>query len=97
MGLIDSSSNHEVAKTREQIKQERTPSEQPTTLAEKIKLFRVRLIPIWLRIVITILLIVSSLTVGTMVGYSVIGSGKVSDALKQSTWTHIGDLVNKEK
>ena len=97
MGLTNSSSNHEVAKTREQIKQERTPSKQPSTLAEKRKLFRVRLIPIWLRIVITILLIVSSLTVGTMVGYGVIGGGKISDALKKSTWTHIADLVNKEK
>jgi hypothetical protein len=95
MGLTNS--NHEVPKTREQLKQERKPDEQPKTLAENRKLIRVRLIPIWLRIVLTAILIALSLLSGVMVGYGVIGDGKPADALKKSTWNHISDLVNKEK
>ena len=95
MGLTNS--NHEVPKTREQIKQERMTTEQPEKLADNRKRIRVRLIPIWLRLVLVTLLIVASLLSGTMVGYGVIGSGKPFDALKKSTWTHITDLINKEK
>jgi hypothetical protein len=97
MGLTNSTSNHGVAQTREQVKQEHTANEQPNTLAENRKLIRVRLIPIWLRIVITAILIAASLLSGVIVGYGIIGDGKPSDALKKSTWNHISDLVNKEK
>ena len=61
------------------------------------KRVRVRLIPIWLRLVIIFLLLVFCLTAGVMVGYGVIGDGDPFDALKQSTWTHIIDIINKQE
>lgn len=89
------SSNREAAKTREQVKKEKVqPKAKPAS--EKRKRVRVRLIPIWLRIVIVALLIVLCLGAGAVVGYSIIGDGKVSDTFKKETWTHILDLVKKE-
>ncbi|MGJ7920779.1 DNA-directed RNA polymerase subunit beta [Neobacillus sp. LXY-4] len=81
--------------TREKVKQERT--HQESTEADGKSRIRIRLIPIWLRLVIIILLLSFSLMSGMMVGYGVIGDGKPFDALKQSTWTHIVDIINKEK
>lgn len=73
-------------KRHEEIKKEVSPN--------KIK---VRLIPIWLRTLIVIFSIFICLIAGIIVGYSVIGDGKPQDALKKSTWTHIIDLVNKDR
>ncbi|CAM4044908.1 DNA-directed RNA polymerase subunit beta [Mesobacillus zeae] len=61
----------------------------------RVKL-RVRLIPIWLRIIIVIVLFLLSTAAGLVTGYSGIGSGKASDTFDKATWTHILDLVNKE-
>jgi hypothetical protein len=60
------------------------------------KRVRIRLLPIWLRLVIVCVLIAVSVTAGAIIGYSVIGGGKASDVFKKSTWTHIVDLVNKD-
>lgn len=87
-------SNQDAAKTSKIVKKVRAAIQETKEQAKKR--IRVRLIPIWMRIVIVLLLVVFSLTVGTIVGYSVIGTGKPIDALKQSTWTHIIDLINKE-
>lgn len=57
---------------------------------------RVRLIPIWLRLVILVVLIFVCVVSGAAVGYSMLGNGKLVDVFKQSTWTHIRDLVEKE-
>lgn len=57
---------------------------------------RVRLIPIWLRLVIMAVLIFISLMSGAVVGYGMLGKGNMGDVFKISTWTHINDLVNKE-
>ena len=58
---------------------------------------RVRLIPIWLRLVLLLVMIAASMTAGALVGYGAIGGGKAIDVFKPSTWTHIRDLVEKEK
>jgi hypothetical protein len=58
--------------------------------------YRVRLIPVWLRLVIVVVLIVISTVTGAMIGYGVIGDGKPLDALKPSTWQHIIDIVKKD-
>ncbi|WP_042350964.1 DNA-directed RNA polymerase subunit beta [Bacillus massiliigorillae] len=78
--------------TREEFKQEQQPSQQD----EKPKKIRIRLIPIWLRIVIVILAIVFAVTIGCVVGYSVIGEGKPSEVFQKETWSHIFDLVKKD-
>ena len=56
---------------------------------------KIRLIPIWLRLLIVAILLVVSMTAGVMFGYGVIGNGKAIDALKFSTWGHLVDLVVK--
>ncbi|WP_071460945.1 DNA-directed RNA polymerase subunit beta [Bacillus massilinigeriensis] len=57
---------------------------------------RVRLIPIWLRIVIVLFLFFVSTSIGLVVGYSVLGDGKAGDTFDSETWTHITDLIHKE-
>lgn len=57
----------------------------------------VRLFPIWLRLLVLFVALIGVLLTGAVVGYSVIGNGKMADALKVTTWTHIHDLVSKEK
>jgi hypothetical protein len=57
---------------------------------------RIRLIPIWLRLVLLVVFTFVSLMAGAAVGYGVLGDGKPADVLKESTWTHIRDLVLKE-
>ncbi|RFU67094.1 DNA-directed RNA polymerase subunit beta [Peribacillus saganii] len=70
--------------------------EQPVAKPAEKRWVRVRLIPIWLRLIILVFLIVIALAAGAVVGYSVFGDGKPSDVFKRGTWEHIVDLVNKE-
>ncbi|KRG15823.1 DNA-directed RNA polymerase subunit beta [Lederbergia galactosidilytica] len=58
---------------------------------------RIRLIPIWLRLILIIILFSASLAGGLMVGYGVMGDGKAKDVFKKETWTHIIDLVKEDK
>ena len=60
------------------------------------KRIRIRLIPIWLRLVLLVVFTFVSLMAGATVGYGILGGGKVADVFKQSTWMHIQDLVDKE-
>ncbi|KOP71853.1 DNA-directed RNA polymerase subunit beta [Cytobacillus solani] len=84
--------NQEAAKTREQFKKESNP--QPAKVRRRR--IRVRILPIWLRIIIVAALIFLSLIAGAAVGYGVIGNGEAKDIFKKSTWTHIVDLIEKE-
>ncbi|APC49720.1 DNA-directed RNA polymerase subunit beta [Virgibacillus halodenitrificans] len=56
---------------------------------------RLRVFPIWLRIIVVLLLCAIALTAGLMIGYGVIGDGTPTDALKKDTWQHIIDIVTK--
>lgn len=80
--------------TREQFQQEKKEVKKQKREKEKI---RIRLIPIWLRLLIISVLAVIMLMLGAIVGYSVLGDGKAGDVFKKSTWTHITDIVLKEK
>ncbi|RBP94520.1 DNA-directed RNA polymerase subunit beta [Cytobacillus firmus] len=84
-------SNQEAVKTREQLKKEHSKEESP-----RKGRVRIRLIPIWLRIIIVVLLIFLSVTAGAAVGYGVIGGGEVKDIFTKSTWMHIVELIEKE-
>lgn len=55
---------------------------------------RIRLIPIWLRIIIVLVLLVLAIVLGTMFGYAGIGEGQASDVFKKETWQHIFDIMN---
>ena len=57
---------------------------------------RIRLIPIWLRIVLLVIFTGVFMVTGAAVGYGVLGNGHPGDVLKGSTWTHIIDLVEKK-
>ncbi|WP_079506444.1 DNA-directed RNA polymerase subunit beta [Mesobacillus jeotgali] len=81
--------NNQEAITPEEVKKEKKTR-------EKKKRIRVRLIPIWLRVIIVLLLLASSILLGAMFGYAVMGDGKAKDVFEKSTWTHIIDLINKE-
>lgn len=54
---------------------------------------RIRLIPIWLRLIIIAFLLLISLVAGLMFGYGVIGDGNPIDALNPKVWTHIYDMI----
>ncbi|MEH7494205.1 DNA-directed RNA polymerase subunit beta [Neobacillus niacini] len=96
-------------KTREEYKnakgaeQEGTATQQTSKVAQKAqkaeavnKRIRIRLIPIWLRIVLLVIFTGLFMVAGAAVGYGVLGSGDPGDVLKGSTWTHIIDLVEKK-
>ncbi|WP_243291941.1 DNA-directed RNA polymerase subunit beta [Bacillus sp. FJAT-47783] len=79
---------------REQSKKENKTKTEEQTEPKKV---RIRLIPIWLRLILVVFAMAISVVIGAMVGYGVLGDGKPLDALKPSTWQHIVDLVEKEK
>jgi hypothetical protein len=86
--------NTEEVRTREEVK-ENKKVKQKSEQKKEVKI-RIRLFPIWLRLLIIVLILASSLLAGVVVGYGVIGNGEVKDAFEESTWTHIVDLVKKK-
>lgn len=64
------------------------------TTDPKIRWVHIRLIPIWLRIVLVLILLFFATILGVMIGYSAIGDGEPLNALKWETWQHILDLIN---
>ncbi|GIN57214.1 hypothetical protein J8TS2_15330 [Lederbergia ruris] len=61
------------------------------------KRVRIRLIPIWLRLILLIIFVAASLAGGLMIGYGVMGDGNPKDVFKKKTWTHIIDVVVEDK
>lgn len=88
--------NEEAANLREQRKKERK-QEREQALVEGKRRIRIRLIPIWLRVIIIAVLLALSTLVGAVVGYSVMGDGKAKDVLKKETWMHIVEYVNSSE
>ncbi|WP_313236843.1 DNA-directed RNA polymerase subunit beta [Sporosarcina ureae] len=68
--------------------------EKITKPVSEMRWVQVRMIPIWLRLLIFIVLLVLAAIAGTMVGFSVIGDGSVGDVFKKETWQHIFDIMN---
>lgn len=82
--------------SREALKAQKKQEKEEHKEAANNKKIRVRLIPIWLRLIIIIVLSCLSLIIGAIFGYSVLGDGKAGDVFKKSTWTYIIDLIEKE-
>ncbi|MFD2446740.1 DNA-directed RNA polymerase subunit beta [Bacillus sp. CGMCC 1.16607] len=85
-------------KTREEMRKIRAEEKGNLTLRElreRRKNIRVRLIPVWVKVIMVVLLLFVSVIAGTVVGYGFIGNGKPSEALQKETWTHILDMINK--
>jgi len=77
-------------KQREEAKEQKEKQKD-----EEPKKQRRRILPIWLRIIIVLIICAVALLAGLMIGYGVIGDGNPSDALKIETWQHIIDIVTK--
>ncbi|EDL63078.1 DNA-directed RNA polymerase subunit beta [Bacillus sp. SG-1] len=84
------------SKTREEIKAEKKNKKKNSAEEKPGKWVRIRLLPIWLRILLFVALLAGSLVGGAMVGYGVIGDGKPMDVLEKATWQHIVDIVMRE-
>ena len=97
--------NNGQVRTREEHKKAKQEVLQTTKVVEKTdsapapqanKRVRIRLIPIWLRLVLLVVSVFICVTAGAAVGYGMLGGGNVGDVFKESTWTHIIDLVDKK-
>ncbi len=55
---------------------------------------QIRILPIWLRVVLVLLLLSGAAVLGAFVGYSSIGDGDSGDVFNKETWTHILDIIN---
>lgn len=85
--------------SREAIKAQKkleATKEEKEQSVKKGKRIRLRLIPIWLRVIIVVLLMGLSSLTGAAIGYGVLGNGNAIDVFKPSVWTHIVDLVDKK-
>lgn len=89
-------SREERREIRESQKLSEEESEHSRT-DKKVKKLKVRLIPIWLRLLLVLVFCAASLAAGLAIGYGVIGDGNPSDIFEKATWQHIVDIVVKEK
>lgn len=80
------------SKTREEIRiqkeKEKKKKQNPSN--------RIRLIPIWARIILVVLFFAASLIAGAMLGYGIVGDGEPRDVLNKETWQNIHDIIYKE-
>ena len=86
--------NSRVAATRAARNQQ--GKKRDTAKEERVKnkfWVQVRILPIWLRIILVLLLLVGAAVVGAMIGYGYIGDGNPGDVLKKETWTHVLDIM----
>ncbi len=88
----DKNNGAQTRKERRKIKEK----QKDEKLLQK-RFIRVRMFPIWVRILLFLLLIAGSLALGLMVGYGVLGGGNPKDVFEKSTWQHIIDLVKSTK
>ncbi|MED2970838.1 DNA-directed RNA polymerase subunit beta [Fictibacillus sp. B-59209] len=86
-----------VMKQEGAVKEENPKSRENKKKEQKTGKSKRRRFPIWLRLIVIFVLMVICLVVGSVIGYSVVGDGKAGDVFKKETWTHISDLVNKDK
>ncbi|MGM0830715.1 MAG: DNA-directed RNA polymerase subunit beta [Bacillota bacterium] len=80
--------------TRELVKAEKKAKQKDES--KPARWVRIRMLPIWLRILLFILLLAGSLVLGAVIGFAGIGDGKAADVFKAETWQHIIDIVMKK-
>ncbi|WP_096156425.1 MULTISPECIES: DNA-directed RNA polymerase subunit beta [Bacillus] len=84
--------------TREQLRaqkkqQKKAQSEELQYNPNKKFRPRMRVIPIWIRLVLLLAFLAVSTIAGAMFGYAILGDGDPRDVLNKETWQHIIDLV----
>ncbi|HEU5138766.1 MAG TPA: DNA-directed RNA polymerase subunit beta [Bacillales bacterium] len=87
---VEKASGEESAETRKERREQKKEKRRG-----KHK-YRIRLIPIWLRLLIVVILLAASLAAGTMVGYGVVGKGDPMDVFDKQTWMHVYNVVYKD-
>lgn len=60
---------------------------------KNVKWVQIRLIPIWLRVILVVLLLAILSLSGLYIGYSIVGDGAPNEIFKKETWTHITDII----
>ncbi len=89
---VQPTSREEIRKQKEAAKQEKK-AEKKEKKETKSKRGRIRLIPIWLRLIIVIVILFLSLITGAMIGYGVVGDGNMMGVFERDTWFHIYDII----
>ncbi|SFM16123.1 DNA-directed RNA polymerase subunit beta [Gracilibacillus orientalis] len=91
------STNKNTKKVNEQKNAEtKTKKAKRANEKQKEKKYVRRLIPIWAKVLIIVLLSLFALMVGLIIGFSILGDGSPLDVLKWGTWQHIIDFVKEE-
>lgn len=92
--MIDEKRNATDTSQEKKIKRSEKSEHTKVDTQENQRFIQLRLIPIWLRIVLVLILLFFATIIGTMIGYGGIGDGEPLDALKWGTWRHIFDIIN---
>lgn len=83
--------------TRAEHKNKKKQEKQEKRIAQKKeKEYVRRIVPIWLKVLIVIVLSLFALMIGLIVGFSIFGDGNPLDVLKWETWQHIIDFVGTD-
>lgn len=92
---VESRAATRAKRTRPARNENRRRSTEIEQAAEPRKQFwvQIRLLPIWLRIVLVLLLLTGAAIFGAIIGYGYMGDGDPADVLKKETWTHILDII----
>lgn len=89
----DSTERQIVASRMERNQQKKQKSVKEETSDKRRIWVQIRLLPIWLRIVLVLLLLTGAAILGALIGYGYVGDGQPADALKKETWIHILDII----
>ncbi|WP_349408792.1 DNA-directed RNA polymerase subunit beta [Pseudalkalibacillus sp. SCS-8] len=96
-GQPSSREEHKAQKKKTVEQPEKTSSSREERKIEGQAKLRERIVPIWLRIILVLLVFAFALAAGLAVGYGVIGDGDMMDVFDKETWNHIVDLVKKDQ
>lgn len=75
-------------------RRKRQQSEQEKEETQKRGRVRLRILPIWLRVILILVWLAVVVALGLLIGYGLIGDGNILDIFKKETWTHIIDIIN---
>lgn len=79
-------------------KQEVKSETEEATKTKPVRWVQIRILPIYVRVLLVIILLVAAAIIGALIGYSVLGDGSASGIFQKETWTHIFDIMSgKEK
>ncbi|MEK5039932.1 DNA-directed RNA polymerase subunit beta [Sporosarcina sp. FSL K6-3457] len=91
----DSAKMTRATRTRSSRNEHRRRSTEIEPVASRKQFWvQIRLLPIWLRIILVLLLLAGAAILGAIIGYGYIGDGEPADVLQKETWTHILDIIN---